>query len=177
MHGHTYTLKLHTGIYIQHGYCYILHHLTIFFLLSHHPQQEPQYSLFVLISVPELCPLLVLHRHTCYRLPFLMPPRTDDYKIIWIFKISLSSDNGRHTYWRNNWRNVTPVLCTRRWSHFIWRKNQGGTVTVTVSLSCVSVTEAPGNVYLTIKYGTSESIQNKIKIERKKWIGKRLYSS
>lgn len=53
---------------------------------------------------------------------------------------------------------------------YLKQKPRQNNVTVTVSLSCVSVSEAPGNVYLTIKYGTGESIRNRIKIERKETV-------
>lgn len=69
----------------------------------------------------------------------------------------------RHTpNWRNECGNVTPEVSKCWWSgHILFDTNTGlNNVTVTGSLSCVSVTEAPGNG-VTIKTGRVKQYQNK----------------
>lgn len=84
-------------------------------------------------------------------------------------KKSFILERERHTNWRNEWGNVTQVLCTCRWSgHILFDTNtKTGLNNVTVSLSCVTVAEAPGNVSDN-KNRQSETMQNKQrKTERK----------
>lgn len=82
----THTLKVHTGIY-TYSMDIVTHYITsrsLFIFLSHHPQPQPQFSLFVLPSLYfKLCPVPVL-RHaipiTSFTLPLQQIPKSHTKK-------------------------------------------------------------------------------------------------